>query len=155
MDSVQRPSGRLRVSLVHAYGKALVIPRLPIFCERYPDIDLEIGFDDERLDYVRAGFDVGVCYGEPKGHSYISRVLRKPQLILVASPQYLAHRGIPRTPQQLAQHECINVRLRDGRSAAWLFQRSKAATNLIPIVPRDGLSSSGSWTACCRRRPRA
>ena len=123
MDSVQRPSGRLRVSLVHAYGKAHVIPRLPLFCARYPDIDLEIGFDDERLDYVRAGFDVGVCYGEPKGHSYISRVLRKPRLVLVASPDYLARRGCPRTPQELQHHDCINVRLRDGRSAAWVFRQ--------------------------------
>jgi len=135
MSAAQTPTGRLRVSLVHAYGKAHIMPRLPIFCERYPKIDLEIGFDDERVDYVRAGYDVGVCYGEPKGDSYISRILSKPRLVMVGSPGYLARRGRPQTPADLVAHDCINVRLRGGRLAAWNFTtKATAEAGEAPFV---------------------
>ncbi|MEJ0045287.1 MAG: LysR family transcriptional regulator [Rhodospirillales bacterium] len=118
-----RPSGRLRISLPNSYGKFYVLPRLPWFRSTYPEIHLEIGFDDNRDNLVAGGFDVGVCYGAPSEAAYVSRVLCRPQLVLVASPVYLQVRGIPRAPAALAGHSAINVRLGNGELVAWAFHR--------------------------------
>jgi DNA-binding transcriptional LysR family regulator len=133
-----RPSGRLRVSLPNSYGKFYVLPRLPLFRATYPDIHLEIGFDDNRDNLVAGGFDVGVCYGAPNEAAYVSRVLCRPQLVLVASPGYLATRGVPRAPTDLAGHSTINVRLGGGELVSWVFYRTDSPAAEAPETHHPG-----------------
>ncbi|HTZ69132.1 MAG TPA: LysR family transcriptional regulator [Acetobacteraceae bacterium] len=136
--SRNKPTGRLRVSLPNSYGKFYVLPRLPQFRAEYPDIQLEIGFDDNRDNLVAAGFDVGVCYGVPNEAAYVSRVLCRPQLVLVASPDYLDLRGVPRTPADLAGHDAINVRLGTGELVSWAFHSVGAASEEPPVTYHPG-----------------
>lgn len=112
--------GLLRVSLTNSYGKHYVLPRLPRFLEQYPDIELEIAFNDNRKTLIEDGFDVGTCYGTPDQSAYISRVVCQPRLLLIASPDYLARRGVPAHPQDLADHECINVSWGTKGRGVWL-----------------------------------
>lgn len=117
-----RVSGRLRVSLTNSYGKFCVLPKLPEFLGRFPDVQLELGFDDSPVDLINSGFDLGLCYGAPSDATYVSRVICRPQLVLVGSPEYLASRGVPREPKDLAAHVCVNVRLPQGDLAFWRFR---------------------------------
>ena len=115
------PVGRLRVSLTNSHGKFYVLPRLPKFLEQNPQIEVEIGFDDNRRNLIASGFDVGTSYGAPDDEAYISRVVCRPQLILVASPDYLARRGVPRKPEDLVGHDAVNVRFGGGPALSWEF----------------------------------
>lgn len=130
-------AGTLRVSLTNSHGKFYVVPQLPRFVEMYPDIRLEIGFDDSRDQLVAAGFDVGTCYGQPDDANYVSRVVCRPQLLLVASPDYLARNGVPRTPAALAGHACINVRV-SGAPVIWELYRRGPVEGKAAFTHRPG-----------------
>lgn len=115
------PHGLLRISMTNSYGKHYVIPRLAEFLSQYPDITLEVALNDNRQTLIEDGFDVGTCYGLPDQAAYISRVVCQPRLLLVASPDYLKKRGVPRHPGDLAEHDCVNVSIGAKGPGAWLF----------------------------------
>jgi len=137
----EAPQGLLRVSLTNSYGKHYVLPRLGTFLDRYPDIRLEIAFNDNRRTLIEDGFDVGTCYGMPDEFAYISRVVCQPRLILVAAPSYLAARGVPRTPADIAAHTCINVSMGPKGPSVWSFQRRTGVSDEVPVLvqPQDRL----------------
>lgn len=130
----EEPRGLLRVSLTNSYGKNYVIPKLGDFLARYPDITLDIAFNDHRHSLIEDGFDVGTCYGRPDEFAYISRILCQPRLILVAAPAYLARHGVPRTPAELDRHNCINVRMGAKGAAAWSFHLHDGENTQTPTI---------------------
>jgi DNA-binding transcriptional LysR family regulator len=132
------PQGLLRVSLTNSYGKNYVIPRLGEFLSRYPDISLEIGLNDNRQTLIEEGFDVGTCYGSPDQSAYISRVVCQPRLLLVASPDYLERHGVPRRPDELAEHNCVNVSIGAKGPGAWLFQKRDVEEGASQLVRPNG-----------------
>lgn len=116
--------GSLKVSLTNSYGKSYVLPKLPMFLARYPDMVIEIAFNDHRGDLLTAGYDIGTCYGRPDEAAYISRVVCRPKLVLVASPAYLERSGVPRSADDLASHDCIEASPDGVESVAWNFRRA-------------------------------
>ncbi|MFD2580386.1 LysR family transcriptional regulator [Novosphingobium colocasiae] len=134
------PRGLLRVSLTNSYGKHYVMPRLPRFLEQYPQIQLEIGLNDNRKTLIEGGFDVGTCYGVPDQLAYISRVVCQPRLLLVGSPAYLACHGIPRHPSDLAEHECVNVSWASKGAGVWVFKKPEEQPIVISPQGRVFLS---------------
>lgn len=134
------PGGLLRVSLTNSYGKSYVIPRLGEFFARYPDITLDIAFNDHRHSLIEEGFDVGTCYGAPDEFAYVSRIICQPRLVLVAAPSYLARHGVPKCPDDLTEHLCINVRMGVKGAATWAFQRrDESPSDTVLIQPNDRL----------------
>ena len=121
--------GGLRVSLTNSYGKFYVLPRLPQFLAQNPQIHIEVGFDDKPRNLIASGFDVGMSYGAPDDEAYISRVLCRPQLVLVASPEYLQRCGIPSVPADLVHHDAVNIRFGRGAQVGW---------ELVPKPGTDG-----------------
>lgn len=117
------PAGLVRVLTNAAFGKDHLLPRMAAFLERYPKVDLDIRFDDSQLDLIKEGYDMAIQVRDATEKSYISRRLCDLPLVLVASPAYLARRGIPRSVEDLRRHECITVRLTSGQNAAWEFRR--------------------------------
>ena len=132
------PQGLLRVSLTNSYGKHYVIPRLPEFLARYPDIKLEIALNDYRHNLIEEGFDVGTCYGSPDQASYIARVVCQPRLLLVGSPGYFVERGVPTEPDMLAEHECVNVRFGLKGPGAWVFRKRDDKVDQSQLVQPTG-----------------
>jgi DNA-binding transcriptional LysR family regulator len=82
----------------------LVMPALTAFMQRYPAIELDVDFSDRLVDVVEEGFDVVMRTGEPTDSRLMSRPLGSYRLQLVASPAYLASRGTPGVPADLARH---------------------------------------------------
>jgi DNA-binding transcriptional LysR family regulator len=138
--TTNEPAGIIRLSTVTAYGKHCILPVLPAFFARYPQIQLIISFHDGGRGLSRQAFDVRVNWGEDQEQDKVTQTLCSMPLILVASPGYLAQRGVPRTPQDLEKHDCINVAMPSGSRAHWTFiPRSGAKKNLITIAPKGQL----------------
>ena len=133
--------GPLKVSLTNSYGKSHVLPKLPLFLARHPQITLEIAFNDHRGDLLTEGHDIGTCYGPPDENAYISRVVCRPKLVLVASPGYLSTMGVPRTLDALDAHDCIEAKPDGVRSVTWQL-RPPGHQHAISVAPRARLKIS-------------
>jgi len=116
-----RPSGRLRVSLP-AIGYRLLMPMLPQFIARYPDIELDLDFSDRLVDVIAEGVDVVVRSGSFTDSQLRVKRLGSYRFQLVASPAYLAASGQPQSPVDLADHACLRYRFSaSGGLQAWQF----------------------------------
>lgn len=109
----QAPSGRLRVSL--PIVNAVTTPALSAFMQAYPEIELDLDYSDQFVDIIEAGFDAVIRAGEASDSRLMSRVLGEFRLKLVAAPDYLAARGTPQVPEDLAEHACLLHRFATSR----------------------------------------
>ncbi|MGU3495379.1 LysR family transcriptional regulator [Xanthobacteraceae bacterium A53D] len=101
------PAGRLRLSAPKSFGTIQLAPLLMDFVRAFPQIELDVGFTDRVVNVVDEGFDAAIRIGHPGDSSLIARKLCDAHIVLVASPAYLAARGTPLTPADLAAHDCI------------------------------------------------
>ncbi|MFJ5297674.1 LysR substrate-binding domain-containing protein [Pseudomonas sp. NPDC088368] len=99
--------GTLRVAVPIVYGSRAIIPALPAFLARYPDLRVEITMRDERQNLVAAGVDVAIRMGTLEDSTFGARQLASVARVLVASPSYLASRGVPQTPEDLPFHDAL------------------------------------------------
>ncbi|WDD95891.1 LysR family transcriptional regulator [Burkholderia sp. FERM BP-3421] len=108
-ESAQTPRGRLRVSLP-VIGYRFLLPVLPEFRARYPDIELDLDFNDRLVDVVDGGFDAVIRSGQLTDSSLMSRRLGPFRFVLCAAPAYLERAGAPGIPDDLAAHACVRYR---------------------------------------------
>ena len=114
------PSGMLRISMPTTYGHYRVLPLLAEFRERYPDVQVEIHLSNRNIDFADEGYDLAIRVRNPADSNLIARKLEDAELVLVATPGYLKRAGIPTTPEQLLQHDCIQFELPStGRRIPW------------------------------------
>lgn len=99
--------GTVRLAVPIAFGTQAIIPALPGFMARYPELRVEITLRDERQNLVVAGVDMAIRMGTLEDSTFGARKIASLPRWLVASPSYLARRGTPRTPEELAGHETI------------------------------------------------
>ena len=102
------PKGILRVNLQGTLARHFVVPALPAFLQRYPDIELHIGEGDRLVDLVREGVDCVLRAGDLQDSSMVARRVALLEQVTVASPAYLARYGAPLDPGQLAGHRAVN-----------------------------------------------
>ncbi|SMG55671.1 LysR family transcriptional regulator [Paraburkholderia susongensis] len=107
--AAQTPRGRLRVSLP-VIGYRFLLPVLPAFGARYPDVELDLDFNDRLVDVVEGSFDAVIRSGTLTDSSLMSRRLGPFRFVLCASPDYVARAGLPRTIAELAAHGCVRYR---------------------------------------------
>jgi LysR family transcriptional regulator for bpeEF and oprC len=118
------PSGRLRVDTPTGLSSEILVPALPAFFERYPDITLELGSNDRPVDLVEEGVDCAVRGGQLFDTSLIARRVGIIHFVTAAAPSYLARYGAPRHPNELAQHRCVNYfSAKTGKVHEWDFNR--------------------------------
>ncbi|MCS6192572.1 LysR family transcriptional regulator [Shewanella baltica] len=121
-QSKETPRGRLRVSL--PLVSSLVLPVLGDFMRQYPEIELDLDFTDRMVDVIEEGFDAVVRTGDPVDSRLSARRLGSFQMRLVASPDYLNNRGIPKSPIDLLQHSCLHYRFpNSGKLETWALQQ--------------------------------
>ena len=102
------PSGRLRVDTPSGLATEILIPALPAFFERYPDITMELGSTDRPVDLVEEGVDCAVRGGELIDPNLIARRVGVINFVTAASPDYIARHGMPQHPRDLERHRCVN-----------------------------------------------
>jgi DNA-binding transcriptional LysR family regulator len=103
------PAGTIRISCTAAIGVLHVSRLIFDFQDRYPDIGVDLSLTDERIDLVREGVDVALRLGPLNDSSMKLRALGQSRRQLVASPAYLASRGMPAAPEELVGHEGIRM----------------------------------------------
>jgi len=106
-DLIAAPRGLLRVTLPISFGLGHVVPLMPEFLRRYPDLRLDLIFDDKFVDLYSGNIDVALRIGNLPDSSLTARRLNVVRGITGASPEYLARRGRPEKPADLKQHECL------------------------------------------------
>ena len=103
------PRGKLRVSLP-AIGYRMLLPILPEFTRRYPQIELDLDFNDRLIDVIAEGVDAVIRSGELADSQLKSRTLGPFGFVLVSAPQYFAEHGTPQCPRDLEQHACLRYK---------------------------------------------
>jgi DNA-binding transcriptional LysR family regulator len=121
--------GTIRLAIPVIYGTREIIPRLPKFLAAHPLLRVEMAVTDERQDLVAEGADVAIRLGELKDSVFGARKLETLERMLAASPVYLKARGTPKTPADLASHDCIFGPGNFGR-ASWSFRRNGTETSV-------------------------
>ena len=125
MGQQLQPSGMLRISVPTTYGHHRILPLLPAFRERFPDIRLHVHLSNRNIDFVEEGYDMAVRVRAQPDSTLIARHLEDAQLVVVATRKYLKKAGTPRTLDDLAAHECIQFELpSSGRRISWLFREN-------------------------------
>lgn len=123
--------GRLRVDVPVAFGRALLIPALPRFTARYPELQLEVQLNDRVINLIEEEVDLVVRAGPVKEPHLIARRIVDTRLITCASPEYLREHGIPADPDELRRHKLIgHLAGTSHRPYKWLFQRGTARRQL-------------------------
>jgi DNA-binding transcriptional LysR family regulator len=102
-----RPSGRLVVSAPVGFGRLHVTPLISAYLQRYPDVSGELRLTDRMIGLVEDGIDVAVRIGHLPDSSLVARHVGSMPRIVVASPDYLARRGHPETPEDIGKHDTI------------------------------------------------
>jgi DNA-binding transcriptional LysR family regulator len=129
-----KPSGVLRLACSGVFGRLQIIPRLPRFRARYPDVDISLHMGDGFVDLVEEGIDLAIRVGETTDGSLIARRIGTSRRVLVATPEYLERRGRPSHPSDLSQHECVVYdRLLTG--ATWTFAGSDGPLRIAVAGP--------------------
>ncbi|WP_277980565.1 LysR family transcriptional regulator [Sphingomonas phyllosphaerae] len=136
------PTGRIRLNVVAEAASLLLAPVVPVFIERYPDIELHIAARDQMMDITEGGFDAGIRYGGTVPEDMITQRLSGDlRWIVAGAPSYLERLGTPERPEDLQHHQCLGVRLGDDRIYRWEFEGPEgefAVTVPDRIVLDDG-----------------
>jgi DNA-binding transcriptional LysR family regulator len=124
-EAAGQTTGTLRINTLGIAARTVIAPRLSRFHQAYPDVVLDIVVDDALADIVAGRFDAGIRVGGSLEKDMIAvRLTPDLNMVAVASPEYLAARGAPKTPADLHSHACINWRLQmDGRNYRWEFEK--------------------------------
>jgi DNA-binding transcriptional LysR family regulator len=101
------PRGVLRVALPASFGNQYVAPLIPRFAARYPDVQIALSLSDRNVNVVEEGFDLAIRIADLADSSLAARKLAPNRRVVCASPAYLARHGEPRTPADLARHNCL------------------------------------------------
>ena len=103
----ETPRGRLRVNANVPFGEHFLLPLVPEFLARYPEIMLDLVLTDEVVDILDQRTDIALRAGPLKSSALVARKLGETRMVIVGTPDYLATRGTPQTPADLAQHNLL------------------------------------------------
>lgn len=113
-----RAGGHLRVSAPAGFGRRHVAPLVGEFMQANPEVTVNLNLSDRLVDLINEGIDCAVRIGELTDSSLVSVRLGEMRRMVVASPAYLVAHGVPKTPADLAKHDCLSL----GQQRGWLFR---------------------------------
>jgi LysR family transcriptional regulator, regulator for bpeEF and oprC len=127
------PAGRLRVDVPVVFGRSLLIPALPKFTARYPELELEVQLNDRVIDMIAEEVDLVVRVGAVREPHLVARRVVSTRLLTCAAPEYLRAHGAPAEPEEVHRHRLIGL-LIPGKHRAfkWRFQRGALHRQLSP-----------------------
>jgi len=115
------PQGTLRIAAPASFGRMHLLPALTQFLSQFPDLRVDLKLSDTIVDLVEGGFDIAIRNSQLKDSTLVARKLAPDRRILCASPQYIAQNGLPTSPSDLTNHQCITLlgletwRFKDGK----------------------------------------
>jgi DNA-binding transcriptional LysR family regulator len=116
-----KASGHVRVTAPAGFGRRHVAPLVPAFLQANPEVTLSLELADRLADIVNEGIDLAIRIGHLDDSSLVGVKLADNRRVVVASPDYLARRGTPREPADLARHQCLTFGRYGNQARGWLF----------------------------------
>ena len=141
-DLVAMPRGLIRVTAPVALGRQHLAPCIAAFLQSFPDIHIELDLTDRFVNIANEGFDLAIRHTQAPPETHVAWALCETRSVLLASPRYLARRGMPQHPSELAGHDCL-LYLGGSHSASWTFVRKGKRK----ASERVGVSIAGSLKA--------
>jgi DNA-binding transcriptional LysR family regulator len=130
-----------------ALGRQTVMPHLPAFLRAYPDVRLELNLSDRLTSLAQEGFDLAIRHTEHPPETHVAWRLADTRAVLVATRTYLAERGTPQHPSELARHDCLHY-IRPGDAPTWQFREEQAAPGTqashVTVAVRGPFSANNS-----------
>lgn len=137
--TLAEPQGLLRVNATLGFGRMHVAPLIASFARKHPLVEVQLQLSVNPPPLAEDAFDVCVRFGEPPDARVIARLLAPNRRLLCAAPAYLARRGTPRTPAELARHNIIGIRQGDEAYGVWRLRSGKRAQT---VKVRGNLSTN-------------
>jgi transcriptional regulator, LysR family len=136
-DRAGVPHGRLRVTAPVALARQQLVPRLPAFLRAYPEVRLELDMSDNLRSLTLEGLDLAIRHTAVAPDTHVAWLLCTTQSVLVANRAYLRRTGIPTTPDDLRQHDCLHYP-RTQEAPAWTFEPLAPGASPRLTVPVNG-----------------
>ena len=137
-------AGTIRVTAPEDIGSAIVAPVLAQLSNFYPALQIELICSDDPIDLVQSGIDIGLRMGKLRDSSLKARRLGVANMICVAAPEYLERAGTPRDPQELKNHNCIQLALGAGaKGNVWDLSNGRQQVS-VAIKPRLKSNHTGA-----------
>ena len=127
--------GVLRITAPVQFGRRHVAPIVSAFLNDHPDVRVELTLNDRNLDLIEEGLDIALRIGGLPDSTLIARQVGSVRRVVVASPRYLADRGMPRVPADLAKHDTIFGMARSS-AREWRFGKKKGRGSVVRLSPR-------------------
>lgn len=124
-SSLAAPKGLLRVNATLGFGRSNIAPLISDFVKRYPDVQVQLQLTVNPPPLSEDAFDVCIRFGEPPDARVIAKRIAANRRLICAAPAYLARRGTPQVPNDLAQHNCIGIRQGDEAYGIWRLTSGK------------------------------
>lgn len=102
------PRGKLKITAPVSFGSEWISPAMTEYLAQHPEVSLDLNLNDRLVDIVEEGYDAAVRIGVLEDSSMVARALRPYRMVICAAPAYLERHGTPRTPEDLAHHECLD-----------------------------------------------
>jgi DNA-binding transcriptional LysR family regulator len=165
------PRGTLRVTAPTWGATRGMVDMVASYRQRYPEVVVDLSFEDRFVDLIEEGYDLAIrATADPPAAGLIARPLRPMPFVIAASKEYLQRCGVPQSPEELAQHDCIMAAGRYGRGRsrrfhlddveAWMRDDKRGSGKVAkPLRASKGdshawslVASNGVATLCCQRR---
>ena len=129
-------SGTIRITAAAVFAHEMLASWLAEFAAQHPHLEVDLLVSDAVLDLVRDGIDLALRNGPLADSSHSARLLAPARRIVCASPEYVARRGEPAQPSDLANHECLVYHVRGRRMGVWQFDREGEAVQQVRVGGR-------------------
>lgn len=125
MSDAVRPAGLLRISAPMMFGRRHIAPIVTRYLAMYPQVDIELELSNKQIDMVDSKIDIALRIGKLDDSSLTARRVGEVRRVVVASPDYLKHYGLPTSPASLSEHALIMLSI-NGDVQAWNLKETKA-----------------------------
>ncbi|CAH0356216.1 LysR family transcriptional regulator [Aquabacterium sp. CECT 9606] len=132
-----KASGHLKVTAPAGFGRRHVAPLVPRFVALHPEVGMTLNLSDRLVDLVNEGFDCAIRVGDMPDSSLISVRLADNRRLCVASPDYLARRGRPAVPADIARHDCLTLSSEASQTRGWAFTLDGQTIHVRPATKLD------------------
>lgn len=136
-DVTENPKGSIYVAAPIGLGQRLLAPMIPGFCDLYPLIHVRLRLSDRRLDVMAEGLDAVFFLGQPEDSSLRIRKIADCRRVLCASPAYLDRKGAPQGSNDLATHDCLNLRFPGVPEFRWPLQAPDGLRQVKVVGPYE------------------
>lgn len=142
------PTGLLKINAPMSFGKRYLTSPIAAFAKQYPDVKMEVDFDDRKVDVIGEGYDVVVRIGALEDSSLISRKLATCPIILCASADFIKTHGMPKSPDKLMDLPAI-IFNKHGNVSGWQYEDSKGKINSVSLKQQFSANNAEMMLEAC------